>query len=145
MLDRRIARPMAVLLAEDHPVNQRVIQAILGESFDLTIVGDGTGGGTLDALWPRSAFDLILMDTHMPVMDGLTAMRAIRALEAKRGKPRTPIISLTADAMPHQVQEALAAGADRHLAKPITAAALMRSHVLGRNAAQGSPGPRRPA
>jgi CheY-like chemotaxis protein len=58
-------------------------------------------------------------------MDGLTATRLIRAMEAKRGDPRTPIISLTADAMPNQVQEAFAAGADRHLAKPVTAAALI--------------------
>jgi signal transduction histidine kinase/CheY-like chemotaxis protein len=111
-----------VLLAEDHPVNQRVIQAILGDSVELTIVGDGEAA--LEACRTR-AFDLILMDTHMPVMDGLTATRAIRALEAGSGGPRTPIVSLTADAMPSQVQEALAAGADRHLAKPITAAALV--------------------
>jgi signal transduction histidine kinase/ActR/RegA family two-component response regulator len=115
-------RRQQVLLAEDHPVNQRVIQAILGDSVDLVIVGDGQAA--VDA-YSGCAFDLILMDTHMPVMDGLTAMRAIRALEANRNRPRTPIISLTADAMPHQVQEALAAGADRHLPKPITAASLM--------------------
>jgi signal transduction histidine kinase/ActR/RegA family two-component response regulator len=115
-------RRCAVLLAEDHPVNQRVIQAILGDSVDLTVVGDGQSA--VDAC-RTSAFDLILMDTHMPVMDGLTAMRAIRAMEAHKTGPRTPIVSLTADAMPSQVQEALAAGADRHLAKPITATALI--------------------
>jgi signal transduction histidine kinase/CheY-like chemotaxis protein len=111
-----------VLLAEDHPVNQRVIQAILGDAVDLTVVGDGQAA--VDAC-QACAFDLILMDTHMPVMDGLTATRAIRAMEAMNGVPRTPIVSLTADAMPSQVQEALAAGADRHLAKPITAASLI--------------------
>jgi CheY-like chemotaxis protein len=46
-------------------------------------------------------------------------------MEAQKGGPRTPIVSLTADAMPSQVREALAAGADRHLAKPITAATLI--------------------
>jgi signal transduction histidine kinase/ActR/RegA family two-component response regulator len=115
-------RRQQVLLAEDHPVNQRVIQAILGDSVELTIVGDGQAA--LEALRAR-AFDLILMDTHMPVMDGLTAIRAIRAMEAQTGELHTPIVSLTADAMPSQVQEALAAGADRHLAKPITSAALI--------------------
>jgi CheY-like chemotaxis protein len=75
--------------------------------------------------WRDHPFDLILMDTQMPVMDGLTAIRAIRALEAQAGGERTPIISLTADAMPAQVQEALAAGADRHLAKPVTAVELI--------------------
>ncbi|MGZ3274515.1 MAG: ATP-binding protein [Caulobacteraceae bacterium] len=127
-------RRQHVLLAEDHPVNQRVIQAILGDSVHLTIVGDGQAA--LDACSAR-AFDLILMDTHMPVMDGLTATRAIRAMEAARGTPRTPIVSLTADAMPSQVQEALAAGADRHLAKPITTASLIgaMSSVLEQKAA----------
>ncbi|MEI9889771.1 MAG: ATP-binding protein [Caulobacteraceae bacterium] len=115
-------RRQQVLLAEDHPVNQRVVQAIIGEMAELSIVEDGQAA--VDACRDY-AFDLILMDTQMPVMDGLTAIRAIRAMEARRGAPPTPIVSLTADAMPHQVQEALAAGADRHLAKPITAAALM--------------------
>jgi CheY-like chemotaxis protein len=83
------------------------------------------------------AFDLILMDTHMPVMDGLTAIRSIRAMEAETRGPRTPIISLTADAMPSQVQETLAALADKHLAKPITAAALIAamSSVMQQKAA----------
>ena len=127
-------RRRQVLLAEDHPVNQRVIQAILGDSVDLTVVGDGQAA--VEACRAR-AFDLILMDTHMPVMDGLTATRAIRAMEALKGGVHTPIVSLTADAMPSQVQEALAAGADRHLAKPITAAALIgaMSAVMEQNAA----------
>jgi signal transduction histidine kinase/ActR/RegA family two-component response regulator len=115
-------RRQQVLLAEDHPVNQRVIQAILGDSVDLAIVEDGQAA--VDAC-RTYAFDLILMDTQMPVMDGLTAIRQIRAMEAARGGPRTPIISLTADAMPAQVQESFAAGADRHLAKPVTAVALI--------------------
>jgi len=115
-------RRQHVLLAEDHPVNQRVIQAILGDSVELVIVEDGQAA--VDAC-RTYAFDLILMDTQMPVMDGLTATRQIRALEAGRGGLRTPIVSLTADAMPAQVQEAFAAGADRHLAKPVTAQALI--------------------
>ena len=129
-----LPRRQQVLLAEDHPVNQRVIQAILGDSVDLTIVSDGQTA--LEAC-RTSAFDLILMDTHMPIMDGLTAIRGIRAMEAETRCPRTPIISLTADAMPSQVQEALTAGADRHLAKPITAASLVAamSSVMQQKAA----------
>ncbi len=120
-------------LAEDHAVNQRVVQAIIGDSVDLTIVDNGQAA--VDAC-RTGLFDLILMDTQMPVMDGLTAIRAIRALEAKTGH-RTSIISLTADAMPHQIEAALAAGADRHLAKPITAAALIgtMSSTVARKAA----------
>lgn len=123
---------LQVLLAEDHPVNQRVIQAILGDSVALTIVEDGQAA--VEVCRTR-AFDLILMDTQMPVMDGLTATRAIRLHETQACRARTPIVSLTADAMPHQVQAAIAAGADRHLAKPITAAVLMAtvSAVLERD------------
>jgi signal transduction histidine kinase/ActR/RegA family two-component response regulator len=123
-----------VLLAEDHPINQRVIQTILADSFEITIVADGQAA--LDACAARS-FDVILMDSQMPVMDGLTAIRAIRAREAAGGMIRTPIISLTADALPQQVQAALAAGADRHLAKPITAGSLLAamSDALHREAA----------
>ena len=115
---------LKVLLAEDHPINQRVIQIILADSTDLTIVGDGQAA--VEAC-ESQAFDLILMDTQMPVMDGLTAIRVIRQWEAREGRAPTPIISLTADAMPHQVHAALAAGADRHLAKPITAESLFVS------------------
>jgi signal transduction histidine kinase/ActR/RegA family two-component response regulator len=114
-------RRLRVLVAEDHLVNQKVVRAILGDNVDLTIVADGQAAvDTFEA----QDFDAVLMDTHMPVMDGLTAIRAIRAIEARRGAVRTPIISLTADAMPQQVASALAAGADSHLAKPITAATL---------------------
>ena len=112
---------LKLLLAEDHIVNQRVVQAILAETVDLTIVENGQAA--VEAC-ERVEYDLILMDTQMPVMDGLSAIRAIRAMEARRGGHRTPIISLTADAMPHQVEAALAAGADRHLAKPVTIAGL---------------------
>ena len=113
--------PRRLLLAEDHLVNQKVVQAILGAQFDLTIVADGQAA--VEACRAQ-AFDVILMDTHMPVMDGLSAIRAIRGLEACNSARRTPIISLTADALSEHVQEALRAGADSHLAKPITAATL---------------------
>ncbi|HTI67257.1 MAG TPA: ATP-binding protein [Caulobacteraceae bacterium] len=115
-------RLVAVLLAEDNPVNQKVVQAMLSDIVDLTIVGDGQAAV---AAWRNQAFDVILMDTHMPVMDGLTAIRTIRAEEQRDGAARVPIVSLTADAMPQQVAAALAAGADLHVAKPITGAGLI--------------------
>jgi CheY-like chemotaxis protein len=65
-------------------------------------------------------FDLVLMDMQMPVMDGLTATAEIRKLEAAREAPRTPVIMLTANAMAEHVAAGRAAGADGHLAKPIT-------------------------
>lgn len=122
MVEARGEQRLKLLLAEDHIVNQRVIQAILGGSVDLTIVDNGQAA--VEAC-QSCAFDLILMDNQMPVMDGLSAIRAIRALERQDGRRRTPVFSLTADAMPHQVAAALAAGADRHLPKPITANGLI--------------------
>ena len=71
------------------------------------------------------AFDLILMDMQMPVLDGLSATRTIRALERSHGRPPTPIIMLSANAMTHQVAESLQAGADAHVAKPIDARLLL--------------------
>jgi signal transduction histidine kinase/CheY-like chemotaxis protein len=117
-------RPVRVLLAEDNHVNQKVIQAMIGAFVELTIVENGEAA--VDAFHSQ-AYDVILMDTHMPVLDGLSAIRRIRAEESAGGLPRTPIISLTADAMPQQVEAARIAGADLHVAKPITAETLIRS------------------
>jgi len=112
-----VQRRLRILLAEDHPTNQQVVDLMLGEAADLTIAADGQAAL---AAFVAQPFDLILMDTQMPVMDGLAATAAIRARERDQGLARTPIISLTANAMPHQVQACLAAGADLHLAKPIS-------------------------
>jgi CheY-like chemotaxis protein len=113
------ARRLVILVAEDHPINRRVIEAMLGDSAELVMAENGM---TALEAFGAQAFDLVLMDTHMPVMDGLTAIRAIRAAEVDG--MRTPIISLTADAMPQQIAAALTAGADLHLAKPITGTGL---------------------
>lgn len=64
------------------------------------------------------------MDVQMPIMDGMGATTQIRAREAKTGRPRTPIIALTANAMNHQVRHYMAIGMDGHIAKPIEARAL---------------------
>ena len=117
------AAPLRVLLAEDHPVNQRVVQAILaGGGMEVITVGDGAQAV---AAFAADTFSLILMDMQMPVMDGLTATRAIRAAELTQGRPRTPLVMLSANAMAQHVRDAAAAGADLHLAKPITPGALM--------------------
>jgi PAS domain S-box-containing protein len=119
-----LERRLRILLAEDHPTNQQVVDLMLGDAADLTIVPDGQ---VAVEAFTDHAFDVILMDTQMPVLDGLGAIAAIRAQERKRGLVRTPIISLTANAMPHQVQACLAAGADLHLAKPISIQGLFES------------------
>ena len=114
-------RSLRVLLAEDHPTNQRVVQLILG-SAGAEVVTVENGALAVEAVG-RSRFDVILMDMQMPVMDGLTATRAIRMAEL--GGLRTPIIMLSANAMAQHRYEALAAGADLHVAKPVTAASLL--------------------
>jgi PAS domain S-box-containing protein len=120
--------PLRVLLAEDHPVNQRVVQAILsGVGMHVTTVGDGAQAVSAFAAGP---FDLVLMDMQMPVMDGLSATRAIRAMEQAQERPRTPLIMLSANAMARHVEDAANAGADSHLAKPITPGALMQAIEL---------------
>jgi len=112
-----------VLLADDHPVNRKVVELILTQAaVALTSVEDGARA--VQAC--RDAdFDLILMDMQMPVMDGLTAIREIRLHEAALGLARIPIVMLTANALPEHVALAEAAGADRHLAKPFDAAELL--------------------
>jgi signal transduction histidine kinase/CheY-like chemotaxis protein len=111
-----------VLAAEDNPVNQLVLKTLLAQAgIEPTMVGDGQAA--IEA-WRTGQFDLILMDVQMPVMDGISATRAIRAAEAEDGRARTPILAITADAMQHQVIEHMAAGVDGHVAKPIDAGKL---------------------
>jgi signal transduction histidine kinase/ActR/RegA family two-component response regulator len=118
-----IERPLRILLVEDNETNRRVVDLILAEAdVDLTMTCDGAEGL---AAWRAARFDLVLMDMQMPVMDGLTAIRAIRAEEARRPeRPRTPIAVLSANAMDHHRAEAIAAGADAHIAKPISVGGL---------------------
>jgi len=112
-----------VLLAEDHPTNQKVIQLILDTvGADLVIVDNGRRA--LDAL-ASSKFDIVLMDMQMPELDGLSATAQLRALEAEGGLERTPLIMLTANAMDEHVAASLRAGADRHISKPVRAAELL--------------------
>ncbi len=116
---------LSVLAADDHPVNRRVMELILGAvGCVLTTARDGAEA--LDLFSAAGArFDLVLMDMQMPVMDGLSATRAIRQLEIQRGQPRTPVVMVSANAMSVHVTASLEAGADLHLAKPLTADSLI--------------------
>lgn len=117
-----IDRLLRILAADDHPTNRRILQLMLEGQSDLVCVENGQEA--LDRLAQGPNFDLVLMDMQMPVMDGLTAVRRIRLLEASTGAARVPIIMLTANAMPEHIAEAEACGADLHLGKPFTAEAL---------------------
>jgi CheY-like chemotaxis protein len=115
---------LRVLAAEDNATNQMVLRAML-DSFGLCVTIVDNGAEAVEA-WERSAWDLIIMDVQMPVMDGPEATRAIRAREAAEGRARTPIIALTADTMSHQIKLHLDAGMDLHVAKPVEASDLFR-------------------
>lgn len=112
-----------ILVADDHPVNRRVIELILAQT-PVDIIMAENGVEALEAFRTRH-FDLVLMDMQMPVMDGLTATQEIRLHELSDGRPRTPIIMLTANAMPEHIAAGRAAGVDHHLAKPFNAAELL--------------------
>ena len=116
------ARAPRVLLAEDHAINRKVVELLFGGAgIELTSVENGAEAVEAAA---GADFDLILMDMQMPVMDGLTAIRAIRPAEAAASRPRMAIWALSANALPEHVAASLAAGADGHLSKPVSAKAL---------------------
>jgi len=116
--DNPEARRIRILLAEDHPVNRKVVQLILAPfPVDLTLAADGQEAVTA---FKAREFDLVLMDVQMPIMDGLSAIRQIRALETEQGRAPTPIAVLSANAMDQHRDEAIEAGADAHIAKPVT-------------------------
>ena len=114
-----------VLVAEDHPTNRRVLELVLGAAgVELVCVENGAEAV---AAFRRDAFDIILMDMQMPVMDGLTAISEIRRLEALDGLEPTLTFVLTANALPEHVRAAGEAGADGHISKPIVAGALLET------------------
>jgi CheY-like chemotaxis protein len=112
---RKSAAPSLILVAEDIPLNQMIVEAILiGAGHEVVLVRNGLEA--LEAMKSRS-FDIVLMDIEMPKMDGLTATRAIRASGSDYAT--IPIIALTANAMDEQIQSCREAGMTDHVAKPI--------------------------
>jgi signal transduction histidine kinase/ActR/RegA family two-component response regulator len=116
-----------VLLAEDHPTNQKVVQLIL-ESVGVEPLIVENGALALAAL-KAQPFDVVLMDMQMPELDGLSATAMLRTHELEHGLPRTPVIMLTANALDEHIRASHEAGADLHLSKPIHAQALIESIV----------------
>ena len=123
--DGVVAEPWGVriLVAEDNANNRKIVGMIL-ELIGAEVTYAEDGQQACDA-FARESFDLILMDLQMPVLDGLSATRTIREMERSSGDAPIPIIVLSANAMTHQVEESLQAGADAHMPKPIDAAALL--------------------
>lgn len=113
-------RAPRVLVVDDHPANREVARLMVS-AVGCDVV-EAEDGDEAVAQVQAQAFDLILMDVRMPRMDGLTATRAIRALSGPAAA--TPILAVTADAMPQDAQRCLEAGMNAHLAKPLSHAAL---------------------
>lgn len=113
-----------VLLVEDNAVNQLIATKLL-ESLGVVVVIAENGQQALDVL-SQETFDLVLMDVQMPIMDGLTATRLIRAQHKFK---YLPIIAMTAHARKEDKRECLAAGMNLHLAKPITIEAV-KEHIF---------------
>jgi signal transduction histidine kinase/ActR/RegA family two-component response regulator len=108
-----------ILLVEDHPINQKLAVSLIERAgHRVTLANNGEEG--LHAAM-RQAFDLVLMDMQMPVMDGLQATRAIRAHEAALQLARMPIAAMTANALPSDRQACEDAGMDDFLSKPFKA------------------------
>ena len=118
------ARPLHVLVAEDHDVNRQVMDAVL-ESLGHRATFAANGQEAVDAV-RRQVFDVVLMDLHMPVMDGFEATRRIRALP-EPARAAVPIFALTADAFPETRDRCLVAGMNDFLTKPIVSQALATS------------------
>ena len=104
-----------ILVAEDNPVNQKFLSLMLARLGYQAKFCDN-GQQALEAL-VQAEFDLVLMDIHMPVMDGISATRAIRAMAGP--KSQIPIIALTADVLQDAKDQAKAAGVSAFIAKPI--------------------------
>ena len=112
---REVRSTVRILAAEDNKTNQLVLGALLAQA-DVDVMFVDNGAEAVAAVREQH-FDLILMDVQMPVMDGITASGVIRAMDGPRG--RTPIIAVTADAMPEQVALCMSAGIDAHVSKPL--------------------------
>jgi PAS domain S-box-containing protein len=119
-----LERPIRLLLVEDVPVNRELVRTVLAP-FDIEIDTAEDGVQAIEAFRQRD-YDLVLMDVQMPVMDGLTATRRIRALPMAAAAA-TPIVAMTANVLPDQIARCAEAGMDDHLGKPMQPAALLNA------------------
>jgi CheY-like chemotaxis protein len=113
----------SVLIVDDNPVNRQVLELIL-DSVGVAHASVKNGLEAVEAM-QACAYDAVLMDLQMPVMDGFEATRLIRALEAACAADPTRIIVVSANCADEDIADGRKAGADCHLAKPVSAAAVI--------------------
>ncbi len=118
-------RPLRVLLVEDSEYNAYVVLAYLKQSrSEIDIAKNGREGFEK---FTRGAYDLVLMDMRMPVMDGYSATARMRRWEAEQNRTPTPIIAMTAQAFKDDRERSLAVGCDHYLAKPVRKEELLQA------------------
>ena len=120
-----VSKPVdcSVLLVEDHEINRKLAEIML-QRMGYRYATAADGQQALDRL-AQERFDVVLMDVMMPVMDGITALRELRAREAGGGR-RTPVLMVTAHAMTGDKERFIAAGADGYVSKPMSLAELQK-------------------
>ena len=107
---------LKVLLVDDHLLFRKGLASLLTYRDDFQIVGEASDGLEAIQMAQETEPDIILMDVHMPKMDGLEATRAIRSLP---GRKKTPILAITANAFEENLRDCLEAGMNGYVTKPI--------------------------
>ncbi len=119
------SRKLSVLVAEDNEINALLVKSALTRAgHSVTVVGDGRSA-VGEVFKPRHMPDVVLMDLHMPIMDGLDAIAAIRTAEDEKGRKHVPILALTADGQLEIEQAVRAVGGDGMITKPVDPARLV--------------------
>ncbi len=116
-------RPLNILLTDDSRDNRLLVRAYF-KKLPYTI-DEAENGAVAVEKFQTGVYDLVLMDIEMPIMDGYSATRAMRAIERETGRRRVPILALTASVLTEALKKALDAGCDAHVAKPVKKATLL--------------------
>jgi two-component system sensor histidine kinase RpfC len=120
---KQVNQSLNILLAEDNKVNQEVIGEILRQvNYNVHIVEDGEQA--LDALAGDDEYDLVLLDMNMPKVSGLDVLKQFRFMDTSAS---TPVLMLSADALPETIKECMEAGANDYLTKPVSLTSLLES------------------
>jgi len=118
---KQAANPLHILLAEDNPVNQEVILAVLRQAGHRVYLAED-GEQALEALANDATFDLVLLDMNMPKVSGLEVLKQFRFMDTSAS---TPVLMLSADALPNTVRECMQAGANDYITKPVQMVTLL--------------------